>query len=316
MNLLLETENLSINLNKINIFYSYNGGGKTVFLKSLYECLQSSDFLINAQRYNKKTFPSTFIDESENLNLLNKLNSKNYLTKDLFNYINEDIFSIYKQNIKDIFDKISNVLNLIHQDDNIKYNLCIDDINEFIIKNTSVEFTPLYSNLRKIYFNKQINQNLFKIILIDSFDNGLNENEINSFLQPYMNKEFTLLLTTSNPQSLQFALNNFEDVNVFVIRKEKIYEYNNLINLFLDNGIENSNEYDIYSNYNYKKACYINTKNVLTQKCIFTLGRIFTNKYCKIDNNEKNNLTYSIIEYNNDFEYSLYNFLNNFLNNS
>lgn len=313
MNFLFEFNNYRLNFKKINIFYSYNGGGKTVFLKNFFEIIQNSAFQINSFKYTKKTFPSIFIEETENMNMLNKLTNKNILTSDYFNKINEDMIVPLKEKLKSTICEIQNNLN-DKNNENILYYIDIEDIDSFIIKNTRIEFSQKYSDLRIDYFNTLMKQFNPKLIIIDNFDNGLNENQVNKFLNNCKTGDQIMLLSTSNPSSLSISLKNSEDIEIFVIRKNKLFCLNELFeNFFRTNNNKDLN--DFLFNENYNRIYFDLIKPNISSYSIYTIGRIFTNKDCVISNDINCLKNDSIlIPYSNDFEYNMLLYINELLN--
>lgn len=325
---------ITLQLNKINIFYGYSNSGKTYFAEKLSEGLSGKDksFTLNGLTILKEEKNVILINSKESIIDHLKLSSKSSLKRLYYDEIkndldnNEALIQNINGNFNEINTKLNNLCDKINDNTShakINLNLSISSTDDIIDNFINVEVDSgnlSSSDAKELLFNLLLltNKNVKEThFIIDDFDAYFDEQTTIHFLNEL--KEFNgyVYLFTNKPNSILYSLGN---TGIFAIRNEFIYDFTNIDyilrkSLESNYSLENQTYEEYMLNYGYLDCSgdIQNTLNKIKINSIINLGRMLTNSTYKITNTIDLNYV-SVIPTSNHEELFL-KYVDNLLNN-
>lgn len=237
-------KDINLLLSKINIFYGYNGVGKTYLSRLFHDGFMQKNkkiFMINGKQVAKTDYEVFYLSGLDSIEDHMKLSSKSLINKifmpDIVNLVNEDsefeefLFEKFSQ----MNQKISEILEIINQNHKNKLTLKIDfdTLEELITSIVKVSFENenlsesqsrmfLYDSIME-YLRKNINK---KVVIIDNFDLFFDESNNYNFLKSLEKIENSIfILFTNKGTSLSYSLDRY---GIFTMREKKIIDLSNI----------------------------------------------------------------------------------------
>lgn len=293
-----------INIGKINVFYGHSNSGKTYLSKVLLSGLEGKDknFLENGLNILKGEKNIFYISSKESIMEHLKINSKSYFKK----YYHARILNYINENEPDLINEINgmfNSLNTFIKQETEKIRSINDIVINAKISIKNVDY--LIDNLFEVYFSEEnlaassAKNLLFALInllsetkepnhiIIDDFDNLLDEeNTINFFNKIESSKNYFYLFS-NKPTSVPYA---FKHYHVFVIKNNKISDLSNLKHIVSTSIEDEAYENQTYEEYMLNLGYYCSSEEInklvdsLTENSIYNLGRMITSNNYKIQN--------------------------------
>lgn len=305
MNIIFESNKKiqTIENNGVNYFLGTNQSGKTYILNQIKSGFssQNKEFKVNGIQIDKNNYNVIYFDDTTDFSNEFKFTKNNHFRKIIYeNIINELDEQEILDKVNIIFNKIDKKVNKLldikinsKTDNNIKFDIEINDINDIVDKFTNIyidnyilnEETIPKSTRRKLIYEllllKLDDSIKTNIVIIDNFDLYLdydNTKKTINMIEEYAknNNNTYFFLSTSN--------NIYEHIN----EKEAIYHtYKNNISKITDikKIIE---EALLYESYN-KEHNMIDFETYKTEKAILFINEI-DEKYKEIYNSQQHNI--------------------------
>lgn len=265
------------------ILFGNNSSGKTKLLKELVSSIKNGTSIINALKNQKNEYDIIFFSEETDFNDEFSFTKSNIFRATIYDSI---MNSINKEKLlKEVnltFDKIDKKVNTylnknINQffDNNIKFDINIDDLDNIINKFTSVYINDLNDSKKVpksfkrmlLYQLALLNyNNKDKFIVIDDFDLYMDcENMIKilDFISKYSSETCHFIISTSNPLVYNYLNDDFD---IYKVANHQIYKLTNINNLIqkaiIMNEYEKSHELITFDEFYNKNISLINNNDI------------------------------------------------------
>lgn len=238
----------NLDFKKNIILFGSNNSCKTKILKLLADSIKNGTAIINSLNIKKGDYDVLFFSEESDFNGEFSFTKSNVFRSTIYdsimnsidkNRLLEEINLTFDKLDKKVNNYLDKNLNLFFNN-NIKFDINIDDLDNIINKFTSIYINDLNESKKipksfkrmLIYQLSLLNSSdKEKIIIIDDFDlymDSYNIIQILDFISKFSSEQCHFILSTSNPLVYNYVNNNFD---IYKITNQKLVRFSNISDL-------------------------------------------------------------------------------------